>query len=100
MTDVDGNEFLDLSAGIAVCTTGHCHPDVVRAIHEQSARLIHMSGTDFYYEPQGNLAKKLAGLVPISGPQRVFFTNSGTETVEAAIKLARYAKPAHRGSGL
>jgi 4-aminobutyrate aminotransferase len=90
ITDVDGNQFLDFSAGIAVCTTGHCHPHVVRAITEQSKKLIHMSGTDFYYGPQGELAQKLEEQISLTGGQRVFFTNSGTETVEAAIKLARY----------
>lgn len=88
--DVDGNRFLDFTAGIAVCSTGHCHPRVVRAIHEQSEKLLHMSGTDFYYGPQGDLAKRLAELAPGSGPKRVFFTNSGAESVEAAFKLARY----------
>jgi 4-aminobutyrate aminotransferase len=91
ITDVDGNQFLDFSAGIAVCTTGHSHPHVVQAIIDQSRQLIHMSGTDFFYEPQGNLAKKLAEHVALRGGSRVFFTNSGTETIEGAIKLARYA---------
>lgn len=91
ITDVDGNEFLDFSAGIAVCTTGHSHPRIVQAITEQAQNLIHMSGTDFYYEPQGDLARKLAKHVRLPGDQRVFFTNSGTETIEGAIKLARYA---------
>lgn len=90
ITDVDGNEFLDFSAGIAVCTTGHAHPRIVATINDQARKLIHMSGTDFYYEPQGDLARKLAAHVPITGAQRVFFTNSGTETIEGAIKLARY----------
>jgi 4-aminobutyrate aminotransferase len=88
--DVDGNRFLDFTAGIAVCSTGHCHPRVVAAIHEQAARLLHMSGTDFYYAPQGNLARKLAEIAPGEGDRRVFFTNSGAESVEAAFKLARY----------
>ena len=91
ITDVDGNQFLDFCAGIAVCTSGHCHPDVVHAITEQSKKLIHMSGTDFYYGPQGDLAQKLEQHIKLTGGQRVFFTNSGTETIEAAIKLARYA---------
>lgn len=89
--DVDGNQFLDFSAGIAVCATGHSHPQVVQAIIDQSRKLIHMSGTDFYYQPQGDLAKKLAQHVALPGGTRVFFTNSGTETIEGAIKLARYA---------
>jgi 4-aminobutyrate aminotransferase len=88
--DVDGNRFLDFTAGIAVCSTGHCHPRVVAAIQQQSARLLHMSGTDFYYAPQGELAKKLAEIAPGSGAKRIFFTNSGAESVEAAFKLARY----------
>src|SRR5689334_1054438 len=88
--DVDGNEFLDFAAGIAVVSTGHCHPEVVRAIQEQAARLIHMSGTDFYYENMVTLAERLAARVPGGIPRRVFFCNSGTEAVEAAIKLARY----------
>ena len=88
--DVDGNRFLDFTAGIAVCSTGHCHPRVVAAIQEQAARLMHMSGTDFYYAPQGELAKKLAEITPGEGAKRVFFTNSGAESVEAAFKLARY----------
>jgi 4-aminobutyrate aminotransferase len=89
--DVDGNVFLDFTAGIAVCSTGHCHPRVVEAIARQSRELIHMSGTDFYYEPQRDLAKKLAELAPGPSPKRVFFTNSGAESVEAAFKLARYS---------
>lgn len=89
--DVDGNRFLDFTAGIAVVATGHCHPRVVEAIQRQSARLIHMSGTDFYYEEMVNLAEKLAAISPGSGARRVYFGNSGTEAVEAAIKLARYA---------
>ena len=89
--DVDGNIFLDFNAGIAVCSTGHCHPDVVRAIQDQAARLIHMSGTDFYYEGMPVLARKLESLMPHGGNWRCFFGNSGAEAVEAAIKLARYA---------
>jgi 4-aminobutyrate aminotransferase len=88
--DVDGNRFLDFTAGIAVCSTGHCHPRVVAAIEEQARKLIHMSGTDFYYAPQGQLAQKLAQLAPGEGDKRVFFTNSGAESVEAAFKLARF----------
>ena len=88
--DVDGNRFLDFTAGIAVCSTGHCHPRIVTAIQEQAGRLLHMSGTDFYYAPQASLARKLAEIAPGSGPKRVFFTNSGAESVEAAFKLARY----------
>ena len=90
LDDVDGNRFLDFCAGIAVCSTGHCHPRVVKAIQSQAARLIHMSGTDFYYENMVELADKLAASVPGGVPRRVYFGNSGTEAVEAAIKLARY----------
>ena len=87
--DVDGNRFLDLTAGIAVTAAGHCHPRVVAAIRRQAGRLIHMSGTDFYYTPQARLAEKLASLAPGPGAKRVFFTNSGAESNEAALKLAR-----------
>jgi len=88
--DVDGNRFLDFTAGIAVCATGHCHPRVVEAITEQAQELLHMSGTDFYYVPQRDLARRLADLVPGESRQRVFFSNSGAEAVEAALKLARH----------
>jgi len=93
--DPDGNRFLDFAAGIAVVATGHCHPRVVKAIQEQAAKLIHMSGTDFYYENMVVLAERLAALVPGTGPHKVYFGNSGTEAIEAAIKLARY----HTGRG-
>jgi len=89
--DVDGNVFLDCSAGIAVNATGHSHPEVVDAITKQATRFLHMSGTDFYYDVQVRLAEELATLVPIQGGVRSFFGNSGTEAVEASIKLARYA---------
>src|SRR6476646_10830281 len=89
--DVDGNVFLDCAAGIAVTGTGHAHPEVVKAIVDQAHKYLHMSGTDFYYEPQVRLAAELASLVPISGNVRSFFGNSGTEANEAAIKLARYS---------
>ena len=88
--DPDGNRFLDFAAGIAVVSTGHCHPRVVASIQAQAAKLLHMSGTDFYYENMVELAEKLAKLVPGDVPRRVYFGNSGTEAVEAAIKLARY----------
>lgn len=89
--DVDGNLFLDFTAGLAVTSTGHCHPEVVEAIRDQAERLIHMSGTDFYYTAEIELAERLARLAPGEQPKRVFFTNSGTEAVEAALKLARFA---------
>src|SRR6516225_5969837 len=88
--DVDGNLFLDFTAGIAVTATGHCHPTVVAAIQDQAGKLLHMSGTDFYYEPQIDLSQRLAELAPGSGGKRVFFTNSGAEALEAAFKLARW----------
>jgi 4-aminobutyrate aminotransferase len=88
--DPDGNRFLDFAAGIAVVATGHCHPQVVEAIQAQAARLIHMSGTDFYYENMVELAERLAAITPGAVPRRVYFGNSGTEAIEAALKLARY----------
>jgi 4-aminobutyrate aminotransferase len=88
--DVDGNTFLDFAAGIAVCATGHCHPEVVAAIQKQAAELIHMSGTDFYYEGMPQLAEKLSSIAPGKEPKRVYFGNSGAEAIEAAIKLAKY----------
>ena len=89
--DVDGNIFLDCNAGVAVCSTGHCHPEVVRAIQEQSARLIHMCGTDYYYRHMPELGKKLEEIVPVPSPTRTHFANSGTEAVETALKLAMHA---------
>ncbi|WP_152050561.1 acetyl ornithine aminotransferase family protein [Tautonia marina] len=88
--DLDGNRFLDFTAGIAVTNAGHCHPRVVKAIRDQARHLIHMSGTDFFYRPQIRLAETLARLVPGPGPKRVFFANSGAEAIEAALKLSRY----------
>src|SRR5881397_1833669 len=88
--DVDGNEFLDFAAGIAVTSTGHCHPEVVAAIQKQAAELIHMSGTDFYYENMVTLADRLSKIAPMPGPHKIYYGNSGTEAVEAAFKLARY----------
>jgi len=88
--DVDGNVFLDCTAGIAVTATGHSHPDVVAAVTEQAGRFLHMSGTDFYYEPQVRLAEELAAIAPIDGSVRSFFGNSGAEAIEACIKLSRH----------
>lgn len=88
--DVDGNEFLDFSAGIAVTSTGHCHPQVVGAIQRQAGELIHMSGTDFYYESMTQLAERLSRIAPMKGPHKFYFGNSGTEAIECALKLARY----------
>ena len=90
ITDVDGNEFFDFSAGIAVTSTGHCHPDVVAAIQKQAGELIHMSGTDFYYESMVTLAERLSKIAPMPGPHRIYYGNSGTEAIECALKLARY----------
>lgn len=90
LEDIDGNRFLDFTAGIAVNATGHAHPEVVVAIADQAAKLIHMSGTDFYYAPEIELAELLARLAPGPEPKRVFFANSGAETIEAALKLARH----------
>jgi 4-aminobutyrate aminotransferase len=88
--DVDGNEFFDFSAGIAVAATGHCHPEVVAAIQQQAAELIHMSGTDFYYPQFTQLAARLSQIAPMPGPHRIHYGNSGAEAMEAALKLARY----------
>ena len=88
--DVDGNTFLDCAAGIAVNATGHSHPDVVRAVTAQAQQFLHMSGTDFYYELQVQVAEALAAVAPMDGPVRAFFGNSGTEAIEACLKLARY----------
>mgnify|MGYP000954967678 CR=1 FL=1 len=88
--DVDGNRFLDLNAGIAVVATGHSHPRVVEAIRAQAEKFLHMSGTDFYYECMVELAEKITALCPPPDARRVFFGNSGTEAIEAAIKMARY----------
>jgi 4-aminobutyrate aminotransferase len=90
ITDVDGNEFFDFSAGIAVTSTGHCHPEVVAAIQKQAGELLHMSGTDFYYESMVTLAERMSKIAPMPGPHRIYYGNSGTEAVEAALKLARY----------
>ncbi|MGA9475585.1 MAG: acetyl ornithine aminotransferase family protein [Terriglobales bacterium] len=88
--DVDGNEFFDFSAGIAVTSTGHCHPAVVAAIQKQAAELIHMSGTDFYYESMVTLAERLSKIAPMPGPHKIYYGNSGAEAIECALKLARY----------
>ena len=90
VTDVDGNEFFDFSAGIAVVSTGHCHPHVVAAIQKQAGELIHMSGTDFYYESMVTLGERLSKLAPMPGPHKIYYGNSGTEAIECAFKLARY----------
>src|ERR1044071_3490277 len=88
--DVDGNVFLDCTAGIAVTSTGHAHPEVVEAITAQARKFLHMSGTDFYYEVQVQLGELLSEIAPMPGPHRTFFANSGTEANEAALKLAKF----------
>ncbi|MHB1936025.1 MAG: acetyl ornithine aminotransferase family protein [Acidobacteriaceae bacterium] len=88
--DVDGNQFLDFAAGIGVCSTGHCHPEVVKAIQDQAAELIHMSGTDFYYEAMIQLAERVSRIAPMPGPHKFYYGNSGAEAIECALKLARY----------
>ena len=93
--DVDGNRFLDCAAGIAVNATGHSHPEVVKAIVDQAQRFLHMSGTDFYYEPQVRLAEEMSSIAPMEGPVRSFFGNSGTEAVEASLKLAKWYTKRH-----
>ncbi|HXN07862.1 MAG TPA: acetyl ornithine aminotransferase family protein [Nitrospiria bacterium] len=91
VTDVDGHEYLDFTSGLGTSLTGHCHPEIVKAIVDQAQKLIHMSGTDFYYASQIRLAEEIGSMMPGLAPQRVFFSNSGAEANEAAIKLARYA---------
>ncbi len=91
VTDVDGNVFLDCNAGVAVCSTGHCHPAVVKTIQDQAAKLIHMCGTDYYYRQMPDLARKLDEIAPVPSPTRTHFANSGTEAVETALKLAMHA---------
>lgn len=88
--DVDGNVYLDFTCGVSVTNTGHCHPKVVEAIKEQVSQLMHFAGADFYYEIQVKLARKLASVTPGNFDKKVFFTNSGTESIEAAIKIARW----------
>src|SRR5215207_8041257 len=88
--DVDGNEYIDFAAGIAVNSTGHCHPRVVEAITEQAKRFLHIAGTDYYYDVQVRLAERLAGIAPFEEQARVFLCNSGAESVEGAVKLARW----------
>ena len=89
--DVDGNTFLDCNAGVAVCSTGHCHPEIVKAIQDQTAKLIHMCGTDYFYRQMPDLARKLDEITPVPSPTRTHFANSGTEAIETALKLAMHA---------
>jgi 4-aminobutyrate aminotransferase len=93
---VDGNRYLDLTSGIGVTNTGHCHPKVVDAITSQAKELMHFAGTDFYYAIQAELAKRLCQVTPGDCAQKVFYTNSGAESVEAAIKLARWSSERKR----
>jgi 4-aminobutyrate aminotransferase len=90
VTDVDGNRLLDFAMGVSVHQVGYAHPDVVRAIREQAGRLTHFAGTDFYYENQVRLAERLTRMTPGDFPKKVFFTNSGTEAAEAALKLVHW----------
>lgn len=90
MEDADGNVFLDCNAGVAVCSTGHCHPEIVEAITEQTKTLMHMCGTDYYYRHMPDLGRKLNEIVPIEGDTKTHFANSGAEAVETALKLAMY----------
>jgi len=88
--DPDGRRYLDFGAGYAVCAAGHCHPQVVEAINSQARKLLHIGGSDFYYLPEVELAEKLVRLTPGDFPKRVYFANSGAESLEAAFKLSRY----------
>jgi 4-aminobutyrate aminotransferase len=88
--DLDGNRFLDFTAGIAVNNCGHCHPEIVEAVRDQAGKLLHMCGSDYYNQPQADLASRLCNLWPGPSATRVFFTNSGAESIEGAFKLARY----------
>ena len=90
VTDPDGNLFLDCNAGVAVCSTGHCHPEVVAAITKQVNEFIHFCGTDYFYRQMPELGKMLEDIVPIEGPTRTHFANSGAEAIETALKVAMY----------
>ena len=93
---VDGNRYLDFTSGIGVTNTGHCHPKVVKAVQDQAAELMHFAGTDFYYAIQAQLAKRLCEVTPGTCAQKVFYTNSGAESVEAAIKLSKWSSERKR----
>lgn len=88
--DVDGNRFIDFTTGVAVNAFGHAHPEIVKAVETQARKFLHMAGTDFYYEPMAELAEKICAIAPGKTAKQVFFANSGTEAIEAAIKLARF----------
>ncbi len=87
---LDGKKYLDFGAGFAVVGTGHCHPEIIKAVNKQIRRLIHISGSDFYYEPQVALAEKLVKITPGNFDKRVYFGSSGAEAIEASLKIARY----------
>jgi 4-aminobutyrate aminotransferase len=89
--DVDGNTFIDFASGVAVLNLGHSHPAVVKAITEQAKKFMHFAGTDYYYEVQSKLAERICSISDVPGEKRVFLSNSGTESVEAALKLARWS---------
>src|SRR5439155_19705670 len=91
LEDVDGNLFLDFAAGIAVTSTGHAHPEVVRAIQRQAEKLLHFSASDFYLPIYAEVCRELDRISPTRGPNRAFLTNSGTEAIEVAMKLARHS---------
>ncbi len=94
--DADGNTLLDFTSGIGVTNTGHCHPKVVKAVQDQAGKLVHFAGTDFYYSQQADLAEKLSGVTPGDHDKKVFFTNSGAESVEAAVKVSKWNKNKHQ----
>jgi len=94
--DVDGNRFLDFACGVCVTNIGHCHPRVVAAVRDQASKFLSFAGTDFYYDVQASVAERLAALVPGDSPKKVFFANSGTESVEAAVKLAKRKTGRHQ----
>jgi len=96
--DVDGNRFLDFAAGIAVCATGHAHPEVVRAVEQAAGQFLHIS-SDYWHERMVALAERLAALAPMREPVMSFFCQSGTEAVEGALKLARYVSKRPRFLG-
>src|SRR5262249_61457916 len=87
--DLDGNRYLDFAAGISTVSTGHCHPEVVKAVQEQAGRLMHICYTDFFYPVYVDLCEELSAIAPMRGGKRVFLANSGAGAVEAAEKLAR-----------
>ena len=89
--DVDGNAYLDFSSGVSVLNVGHCHPKVTKAINDQAKLFAHFAGTDFYHELQARLSERLCKLAPGGCDKKIFLSNSGTESIEAAMKLARWS---------